>query len=192
MNASWIQSWQLLAFRGVLLIVFAVAALAWPVVSLHILVAMFAAYALLAGSVWVFGAVGPRPPGRGTWFALLLGALSLAAGSAAALMPAMTLFVLVLIMGANALVTGAFDIAAAFALRKRIGREWLLAFGGAVSLLFGLLVLLYPQGAGLLALLLMLSIYAGVAGVLLLVLAVRLRAWTRLHAPRSSPAAGAR
>ena len=191
MNRTWMQSWWFLALRGVIAIAFALATAAWPFVTLQLLVAFFAAYALVGGAVWVFGALRPQPADRPSWMALLLGVLGLAAGSAAALYPAMTLLVLVLLMGANAFVTGVFDIVLAVQLRKVIEREWLLILSGLVSVLFGLFVLLYPLGAGVLALVFMVSVYAALTGVLLLAVAFRLRSWARLHRPRSSPAAGA-
>jgi uncharacterized membrane protein HdeD (DUF308 family) len=189
--SSSMPSWWFLALRGVLLMAFGLACAAWPAVTVQLLVAFFAAYALVGGASWVFGALRQRPLGKPGWGALLLGVLGLAAGSTAVLYPAITVLVLVLLMGANALVTGVFDLIVAIELRKAIGREWLLALSGAVSILFGILVLLFPLGAGLLALALTVGVYALMAGVLLLAAAVRLRKWARLHAPRSSPAAGA-
>jgi uncharacterized membrane protein HdeD (DUF308 family) len=188
--SSSMQSWGFLALRGVLLVLFGLACAAWPAVTVQLLVAFFAAYALVGGAAWVFGALRQRPLGRPGRGAMLLGVLGLAAGSIAVLYPAITVLVLVLLMGANALVTGVFDIVMAIELRRAIGREWLLALSGAVSVLFGILVLLFPLGAGLLALVFLVGLYALVAGLLLLAAAVRLRAWARLHAPRSSPAAG--
>src|SRR5207245_10714793 len=52
--------------------------------------------------------------------------------------------------------------------------EWLLVLNGVLSVLFGLLVILWP-GAGLLTLLWMLGAYMIFFGVLLVALAVRLR-----------------
>jgi uncharacterized membrane protein HdeD (DUF308 family) len=80
----------------------------------------------------------------------------------------------VLLMAANALVTGVLDIAAAISLRRRISNEWLLVLSGAVSILFGILVFLFPA-AGALALIWLISLYAILTGALLLGLAFRLQ-----------------
>jgi uncharacterized membrane protein HdeD (DUF308 family) len=82
--------------------------------------------------------------------------------------------VLVLVMGANALITGVLDIAAAIRLRKSIHNEWLLILSGIVSIIFGTLVFIFPE-AGALALVWLVSLYAVVGGVLLLALAFRMR-----------------
>jgi uncharacterized membrane protein HdeD (DUF308 family) len=63
-------------------------------------------------------------------------------------------------------------------LRKVIRGEWLLILAGIVSIVFGVLVFLFP-GAGALALVWLISVYAIVTGVLLLALAFRARTWVR-------------
>lgn len=112
------------------------------------------------------------------WLILLLGLVSLGAGVSAILLPGLTALVLVLVMGANALVTGVLDIAVAIRLRKAIRGEWLLILSGSASLVFGVLVFLFP-GAGALALVWLIRVHAIVTGVLLLALAFRVRAWAR-------------
>jgi len=92
--------------------------------------------------------------------------------------PGLTALVLVLVMGANALVTGVLDIATAIWLRQRMGGEWLLILSGIASVVFGVLVFLFP-GAGALALVWLISVHAIVTGTLLLALAFRVRAWAR-------------
>jgi len=82
--------------------------------------------------------------------------------------------VLVLLMGANAIVTGILDIAMAIRLRKVIRGEWLLILTGIVSITFGVLVFLFPA-AGALALVWLISFYAILTGVLLLALAWLIR-----------------
>jgi uncharacterized membrane protein HdeD (DUF308 family) len=100
--------------------------------------------------------------------------VGIGAGVIALIHPSLTALILVLIIGANALVTGVLDISAAIRLRKVIHDEWMLILSGIASIVFGILVFLFP-GAGALALILLISLYALVTGVLLLALAFRLR-----------------
>lgn len=190
MNETLLRHWWLLALRGAIAILFGVLTLVWPVVTLLSLAALFAAFALVGGAVWTFGAIRNRKADSHWWVLLILGVVSLAAGVIAALHPAMTMLVLILLVGANALVTGAMDIVVALRLRKYMQGEWLLMLSGAASILFGLIVLLFPLGAGALALAWFIGCYALFTGILLLVLAWRVRTWSRLNAGRSSPAAG--
>jgi uncharacterized membrane protein HdeD (DUF308 family) len=70
------------------------------------------------------------------------------------------------------------DILAAVRLRQSVAGEWLLALAGIVSVMFGAFVFARP-GAGALALVWLVSLYAFVSGALLLALGVRMRALAR-------------
>jgi uncharacterized membrane protein HdeD (DUF308 family) len=164
------------AWRGAVALIFGVLAALWPGITLLWLVAMFAAYALLSGGAAIAGAVKARQSDRGWWLILLLGLVSIAAGAVAILLPGLTALMLVLVMGANALVTGVLDIVVAIRLRKVVEREWLLVLSGIASIVFGAFVFIFP-GAGALALVWLISFYAIVTGLLLLVLAWRAHTW---------------
>ncbi len=168
------RTWWMFALRGAVAMLFGVLALVWPGLTLLWLVALFAAYALLGGGASVVGAFQSRKSDDHWWLALLLGLVSLGAGVIAILHPALTALVLVLLMGANAIATGVLDIALAIRLRKAIRGEWLLVLAGIVSIVFGVLVFLFP-GAGALALVWLISVYAIASGVLLLIVAFQLR-----------------
>ena len=172
------RNWWVLALRGVVALVFAVLVMLWPAITLLVLVALFAAYAIVAGAVAAWGAVKNRDGAKYWWLLLLLGLVSIAGGVIAVFYPGLTALVLVLVMGANALVTGALDLAIAIRLRKVLQRKWLLVLAGLASVAFGILVLLFP-GAGALALVWLISFHAAVTGVLFLALAFRLRAKTK-------------
>jgi len=147
MHELLLQSWWMLALRGAIALLFGVLALVWPGLTLLWLVALFAAYALLGGVASVIGAVSHRQSDEEWWLILLLGLVSIGAGVIAILHPGLTALVLVLVMGANALVTGVLDIAVAIRLCKAMQGEWLLILTGIISLVFGVLVFLFP-GAG--------------------------------------------
>ncbi|MBC7686302.1 MAG: DUF308 domain-containing protein, partial [Bdellovibrionales bacterium] len=103
----------------------------------------------------------------------------------------LTAVVLILLAGANALVSGVLDIVVALRVRKFLRRQLLLVLSGAAWALFGLFVLLFPTGAGALALAWMIGVYAIITGAVLLALALQVRSWARLNAGRSSPPAKA-
>jgi uncharacterized membrane protein HdeD (DUF308 family) len=177
MRPSLSSSWWVLAVRGVAALVFGILTLLWPGLTLLVFVVLFAVHALISGSMAIVGAFRHRSE-KGWWVTLLLGLVSVAAGLVAVFNPALTLFVLVLLVAAHAVVTGIFDIVAAIRLRKEIEREWLLVLAGLVSVVFGMLVFLFPP-AGALALAFMAGFYAIFIGVVLLALALRARNWTR-------------
>ena len=82
-----------------------------------------------------------------TWWLVVVGLLGIAAGVVTFLWPGITAVLLVMFIGAWALVHGIFEIIGAIQLRKEIDNEWMLIFGGLLSVLFGIVVLIAP-GAG--------------------------------------------
>jgi uncharacterized membrane protein HdeD (DUF308 family) len=71
-------------------------------------------------------------------------------------------------------VRGVFEIVGAIQLRKEIDNEWMLILGGVLSVIFGLGVMLLP-GAGALALIWVIAIYAVAFGIVTVLFALRLR-----------------
>jgi uncharacterized membrane protein HdeD (DUF308 family) len=174
MSEALARNWWAMALRGVLAIVFGVIALVLPGVTMLSLVIVFAAYALVDGVFAIVAAV--RAARRHERWGLLVleGVVDIAAGVLAFLWPGLTIVIFVLLVAAWAIVTGALMTAAAFRLQLDHGRWWL-ALGGLASLVYGVLLIIAPL-IGALVLTWWLGAYALVFGVLLLILAFRLRA----------------
>jgi uncharacterized membrane protein HdeD (DUF308 family) len=105
---------------------------------------------------------------------VLQGIVGIAAGVLTFIWPGVTALVLILFIGAWAIVTGALEIAAAIRLRRVIHGEWLLGFSGLVSIIFGILVLAFPA-AGAVGISWILGAYTAAAGFILIALGIRLR-----------------
>lgn len=176
MNELIIKSWRGLAVRGGVSLLFGILAALWPGLTLMWLIVLFAAYAVIGGFASISAAVQNRKSNSEWWLPLLLGLIGLLAGAIALLNPGLTAVVLVLLIGATALASGIVDITMAIRLRKVIQGEGFLILNGIVSVLFGVFVFFFP-GAGALALVWLISIYAVVTGVLLLALAWRAKHW---------------
>src|SRR3984893_1150811 len=167
-------NWWLLALRGLVAVLFGVLAFMWPGVTLITLVWLFGAFALVNGFLSLLLAA-KAPKGYPRFGSLILGGLlGILAGLLAFVMPAITALGLFILIAAWAMVTGILEIVAAIKLRKEINNEWLLILVGILSLVFGVLLLLQP-GAGALVLIWWIGAYALVLGVLLFVLALRMR-----------------
>jgi uncharacterized membrane protein HdeD (DUF308 family) len=177
MNDLLSKSWKVLALRGVISILFGVLAALWPGLTLMWLVVLFAAWALVSGFGYMTAAVNNRKTHSDWWMLLLMGLIGLGAGIIAILNPGLTTVFLVLLIGAMALANGIVEIAMAIRLRKSIQGEGLMIVSGIVSVLFGVFLFFFP-GAGALAMVWLISIYAVVTGVLLLLLAWRAKKWT--------------
>jgi uncharacterized membrane protein HdeD (DUF308 family) len=92
----------------------------------------------------------------------------------------MTWLVLLSLVAAWALVTGLLQIGTALRLRKQLTGEWALLGNGVLSVLFGVLLLLAPL-LGTLVLSCWIGAYAFAFGILLAVLAFRLRRSATAH-----------
>jgi uncharacterized membrane protein HdeD (DUF308 family) len=82
--------------------------------------------------------------------------------------------VLLWLIAAWALITGVLQIVTAARLRREMRHEWLLALSGALSVVFGVLLIVWPA-AGVLAVVTLIGAYAIVFGIALVALGVRLR-----------------
>ncbi len=148
-------------------------ALIWPGLTLVVLVTLFGIYAIADGAAAILSVVTHRE--RGRWWAVLLeGALGIAAGVIALVLPGVTAVALVFLIGAWAILTGIMEILAALRLRREMEDEWLLGLAGILSVAFGVVLVVFP-GAGALALVSLIGIYAIVFGIAMLFLGIRMR-----------------
>lgn len=159
-----------LAVRGIAAILFGVLAWAWPSITLLALVVLFGAYALVDGVFAFIGSLVHRKVLKDWWLVLLVAVASVLAGLMTFFRPGITALVLLFFIAARALVVGGLEIAAAIEYRHEIRHEWLLALSGIVSVLFGILVMVYPL-EGALTVIWLIGAYAVVVGALQLAFA---------------------
>jgi uncharacterized membrane protein HdeD (DUF308 family) len=169
------RCWWVPALRGVAGLVFGVLAIMWPDITMLTLVVLFAAYALLGGAVAVAGAIQNRRSSEDWWLYLVLGLTGIVTAAIAVLHPALTALLLVLVVAAYALVNGVTEIAVGIQLRKSGQRDTTMIISGAASILFGILIFMFPY-SGALALVALVSLFAVFTGVLSLMLAFQMRA----------------
>jgi uncharacterized membrane protein HdeD (DUF308 family) len=174
MLAVLAQNWWAIAIRGVLGILFGLVALFLPGATMLSLVLLFGAYAFVDGVFGIISAVRAARQGERWGLLVLEGIVDIATAAIAFFWPGITVVAFVLLVAVWAILTGALMLAAAFRLEIDDGRWWLV-LGGAVSLLYGALLIVAPM-IGALVLTWWLGAYALVFGVALLVLAFRLRA----------------
>jgi uncharacterized membrane protein HdeD (DUF308 family) len=172
---SLAENWWLLLLRGFAAIAFGVLAFFWPGLTLITLTWLWGAYALSDGVIAIWAAfnasggdAGPR------WWLGVSGVVSILAGVVAFWYTGMTTLVLLMFIAVWAIIIGATQIWGAIALRSVLQHEWLLVINGALSIAFGVMLMVQP-GAGALAVAWMIAWYAIFFGCLYIALAFRLR-----------------
>ena len=170
------DNWWLVLLRGVAAIIFGVLALFWPGITILTLALLWGAYMLVDGVFSLWAAISGRGVGQMTprWWLAVSGIISVLAGIAAFISPAAVALVLLIFIGAWAIVVGALTVWGAIQMRKEIEGEWLLGLFGVLTILFGILVIWQPA-TGALSLIWAIGGYAIASGILLIVLAFRLR-----------------
>ena len=174
LSTALAKNWWLLLLRGIAAIAFALLTWAQPALSVAAMVMVFGFYVVADGVLGIWMAVSNRENNPQWWVLLLWGLVSIAAGVLTFAMPGITALVLLMYIAAWAIVTGVLQIAAAVRLRKEIEGEWLLGLGGLASVVFGALLVWNP-GAGVLAVAWLIATYAFIFGVLLVLLAFRVK-----------------
>jgi uncharacterized membrane protein HdeD (DUF308 family) len=166
---AFAKNWWVLLIRGILAVLFAVMAFTLPGLTLITLVLLYGVYAFADGltAIWVGGLA------RAWWF-VLLGLLGVIVGIFTFISPGITAVALLYLIVVWAMARGVFEIATAIRLRKEISNEWMLILGGILSIIFGVAFAANPA-AGALAVVWIIGVYALIFGLMMIVLAFRLR-----------------
>jgi uncharacterized membrane protein HdeD (DUF308 family) len=160
-------NWGAMVLRGIAAVLFGLAALLWPGMTLLVLLVIFALYALVDGLFAIVAGI--RDTGGRRWLLLAEGVLGLLAGLVVLFWPGETALVLVYVISAWAILTGLLKVIMAISFRRQVENWWLMGLGGALSVLFGGILGFLP-GAGLLTLVWLVGIYALILGVVLIAL----------------------
>jgi len=185
------QNWWAIALRGLVAVLFGIAAFVWPFITLWVLVALFGAYALIDGIFAVIEAF-RRDGARERWWALLIeGAVGIVIGLVAFLWPGLTAMGLLYLIAFWAIVTGVFEIITAVRLRHEISGEWMMAVIGIISIVLGFLLVAFPV-AGALSVVFMIGAFVFAMGALMIALAFKLRSLGHPggeapHVPHAAP-----
>lgn len=166
--------WSLVLLRGLFAIAFGVLVWTRPGISLTALVLFFGAYALVDGILEVGTALEGRHHQENRWPLMLAGLIGIGVGVLSFMRPQVTALVLLFYIAVWAIARGVLEIAIAIRVRKEVTGEWRLILAGIASVLFGALLMARP-GAGALALLWLIGLYAVAFGILLVMLAFKAR-----------------
>jgi uncharacterized membrane protein HdeD (DUF308 family) len=168
------ENWRAMALRGLVAVLFGLVVLLWPGLILAVLSLFFGIYALVDGGLVLVPALRTSDRGARKWLPLAEGTVGVIAGLVALLWPGMTTSGLLYVIVGWAVATGILKILTAIMLRSEVENGWLLAGGGALSVLFGL-ILAALVGSDLPFLAPFIGVFAVVVGLALIVFAFRIR-----------------
>ncbi len=175
-----VRRWWIVASRGAVSALFGVAALVAPDETLAWLLKLFGLFALADGLFTMGAGLAVN------WLSLFLeGFVGIAVGLVTLFAPQNFVeYWLVVNIGAYAVVTGGIELAGAMGLKNKargsmVQGDWLLGLNGAISLLFGA-VLLFNTTMVLGTLIMMLGGFALVSGMLLLAFAFNVKGWRQV------------
>ena len=168
------RHWWMTVLRGSFWILFGIVMLARPGISLLSLTLALGIVIFADGVLNVAHAVAGRRVHEDWWVLLLVGLTGIGIGALTLYSPATTAIALVFYVAIWAIATGMLQIAAAIRLRRQLAGEVWMVLAGIASVVFGALLIVRPA-AGALTLLWLFALYAIAFGVLLILLALRVR-----------------
>lgn len=139
-------SWKRLAVHGVAAVLFGLATLVWPSITLWALVVLWGAFVFVDGITALSAAIGDEMLVHRGWVAFS-GVTGIAAGVVTFLWPSITAVALLAVIAVWSFLVGGARIAFAISTRKQLPGTWSTAFGGVALVLLGLVLVVDP-GAG--------------------------------------------
>jgi uncharacterized membrane protein HdeD (DUF308 family) len=168
------RNWWVLLIEGVIGIVFGLVAIFWPGATLAVVIWLFGLFVLLTGVVGIFAAIGAAGNGEPWGWRLTAALLGVLVGLLILRWPGVTAGILLLLIGIWAIVAGLGTIVAAVADHAEIPHSWLYVLLGAVTVIFGVAMFVWPA-AGLVTVVYLVAAFAIATGIIYCVLAFQVR-----------------
>jgi uncharacterized membrane protein HdeD (DUF308 family) len=166
--------WWMTLLRGLFWILFGIVLFARPGISLLSLTLALGVILFIDGVINVANAFSGRKEHDDWWVLLLIGLAGIGIGILTFRNPEATALAVVYYVAIWAIATGLLEIVAAVRLRRQIEGEVWLGLAGVASVVFGVLLVARP-GAGALTILWLIGAFAIAFGVVLLLLAFKVR-----------------
>ena len=168
--------WWMTLIRGIVAVIFGVAALVWPTITLIALLTIFGIFMLIEGIITFVSAFRASREETSWWWLVIEGVVDFIIGVAVFAIPGITTVALLYFIAAWAIIAGAIKIITALQNRREISGVWLYGLGGLISLIFGLAVLTNP-GIGAVAIVIAVGLFAISIGILNFAFSFVLRDW---------------
>lgn len=140
-------NWWMLTVRGVMLLLFGLAAVFWPGLTLVTFVYLFSAFLLVGGIVGTITSL--VSIGKKGWVvALLVSLLELGLGLYLVRNPIVTFATFVLLLGFSFIIRGVVEVVSALTSENMATTKTLTIIGGLLGVAVGVLILFQPAASG--------------------------------------------
>ena len=174
--AAIARLWWLPLLRGILLLLLGAYALFQPGMTIAVLAQVIGIFVIVEGLLCIVASIVGEVPSR--FWLIVRGVVEILVGlfvfANPILVAGVTATILIYLLAFSAILSGVLEIVAAIQDRQRIQGEGWFILGGALTVLFGVVVLIAPLAFGLFMVRL-LGVFAIIGGVSLMVFAFRLR-----------------
>ncbi len=167
--------WWPFVVGGLALLIFGILAIAWPDITVAVLVAVFGAIALVDGVFTTAGGLASHENKTLRWYLVAAGLFSIIIGLLILVWPDITAKVVLYIIATFAVVAGATRaLTAAFWPEERRSDRIVLIVLGVLGLAFGIVIFVWPA-AGALAIVWLIGLWAIVFGVAAMIVGFQIR-----------------
>ncbi|HVX48084.1 MAG TPA: DUF308 domain-containing protein [Candidatus Saccharimonadales bacterium] len=168
------EYWWVLTLRGAAAVLFGIAAVFWPGITLVTLLYLFSAYILVSGVIDIVHGVGGISK-RASWFlTLILGFAELGVGVYLLRHPHVAFATFILLLGFMLIVRGVLEGVAAFSDSTSATNRTLMIIASIVAIVAGIILLFQPASAGV-AFVWILGLYALLVGPIMIALSLDLK-----------------
>ena len=170
------QLWGLGIGFGVVSILFGIVALFWPGLTVALLVILFSIFILIWGVIGIIVSISSTSTDKFWWLELIFSILAIGLAVYLLRNPVEAAIIWIFTVGLTFLVRGVVDILEGLFDGNRTGGDRVLPFiHGALGIVAGIIILIYPASAGL-AVVWIIGLYALLYGSLLIAFSFRAKA----------------
>lgn len=173
MNGSKVM-WEAMVVRGIAGILFGIAAVFWPALTLVTLVYIISIYILVSGVVSMVESVVSLTRGQSWFWSMVLGVIELGVGLYLVRHPSVSFATFILVAGLLFIARGVFEGVMALLEENPATQRMLMIISAILSVLVGIVLLVQPVSGGV-AFVWILGLYALITGPIWIALALDLK-----------------
>lgn len=172
------KNWWVVLLHGVIGVLFGLMLFTMPLVSVLVLVYMFAFTLIFDGAISAYIGVKLKNKTSEWWIVLFGGILGVILGVISIIYPNITAIVLLMMVAIWTITTGITQILVAIKLRKEIESEIFIILSGILSVLVGLFLIARPL-SGMISLVWVAGFFAIFYGILLIIASLKLKKFSK-------------